>query len=217
MLRKETASRALGIIRALRPLVLITGFGPFLDHAKNPSEVLARRLAAMSGLPVRFEALVLPVVLGEAARVALAAARTRRPIAIVSLGLAAGTPHVRIEHFGRNRTSGRHADNAGRRRSGEIVKGGPAMLRTSIDTRPLRAALREAGIDEKLSRSAGSYVCNDLYYRLLVRRLHVRGAVPALFVHVPTGADQMRGLARALAEGIAATVLAGRGDRVRRA
>jgi pyroglutamyl-peptidase len=200
------------MMRLVRPLVLVTGFGPFLTHAKNPSEVLARKLATVRGLPVRFEALVLPVVLGEAARVALAAARTKRPIAIVSLGLAAQTPHVRIEHFGRNRTSGRHADNAGRRRPGEIVKGGAAMLRTSIDTRPLRAALREAGIDAKISRSAGAYVCNDLYYRLLLR-----DAVPALFVHVPTNAHRLRGIVRALAEGIAAAVLAGRGDTVRRA
>jgi pyroglutamyl-peptidase len=121
--------------------------------------------------------------------------------AIVALGLAPETPHVRIERSARNLCTAPVGDAKNDVRAGSvIVPGAPVKLRAALDPHPIARALSFAGIAHAFSDDAGGYVCNDLYYRLLAAR------VPALFIHVPTHASHE--LARPLATGIALSVRA---------
>ncbi len=184
----------------------MTGFGPFLDHAHNPSDALARALDGRRALGVELRACSpLPVEHGRAAAWALAAARRHGADAIVAFGLAAGTPHVRVERRGRNRATSPHADVAGRVAAGRsVVPGAPSALAATLPDAPLRAALAAAGIASSPSEDAGGYVCNDLFFRLLQARRR------ALFVHVPSHLDVPRAAAP-MALGIARAVIASAG------
>jgi pyroglutamyl-peptidase len=180
--------------------VLVTGFGPFLSHGHNPSEALARALAGVRMGAVEFVAHApLPVAYGRAAAEALAAARSRGAEGIAALGLAARTPHVRVERGGRNLATDPAPDGDGTIRLGlEAIPGGPPLRQTVLPVATVVEHLRAAGIDAIASDDAGGYVCNDLYYRLLGEPL------PVLFVHVPEDADRRPGLGHALAEALAA-------------
>jgi pyroglutamyl-peptidase len=179
--------------------VLVTGFGPFLSHERNPSEALARALDGVEAAGVVFVGHApLPVEYGRAAEEALAAARRAGAEAIAALGLAAGTPHLRVEIVGRNQATAAAPDAAGAVRAGLPAEpGGPAARRTDVAVEDVVAYLQAAGFAAVASDDAGGYVCNDLYYRLL------GAGLPVVFVHVPEDADALPGLGTALAEALA--------------
>lgn len=185
--------------------VLVTGFGPFLTHAVNPSDALARALDGRRALGVTLRACSpLPVEHGRSAAVALEAARRHGVDAIVAFGLAAGAPRIRVERVGRNRGTSPHPDASGRRAKGPVVPGAPAVLGATLPAAPVREALAAAGVATDASEDAGGYVCNDLYYRLLAAGRR------ALFVHVPEDLRIDR-VAGPMALGIARAVVASAG------
>jgi pyroglutamyl-peptidase len=184
--------------------VLVTGFAPFGGHAVNPSTAVALALDGLVRDGVTFVARApLPVRYAEAAAVALDAARALEAEAIIALGLAAGTSHVRIEQRARNRASASEPDAAGRVCAAEEAEpGGPESLATALDTDTVVRALEACGLACAPSDDAGGYVCNDLYYRLLSASARGDGPAHVLFVHIPSNADQLTALPDALATAI---------------
>jgi len=185
--------------------VMVTGFGPFLDNAVNPSDALARAIGGRSSDHVRFVShSPLPVAHAHAARLAITAAQRARVQAVVAFGLAAGTPRIQLETVARNVSTSEHADATGRRRVGRpVLPGAPPTLRSTLDVGPIRSALRASGIPASLSSDAGGYVCNDLFYRLL----HAQPIARMTFIHVPAHV-RVAQVAGPLARGIARAVIA---------
>jgi pyroglutamyl-peptidase len=168
-----------------RPDLLITGFGPFPRVKVNPSGRLAERLArdrrwARLGLQVK----------GETFGVGYASVATRLadiaaapPRALLMFGVAARSREMRIEMRALNRVSRTAEDQAKRlASSGWLEAGAPASRRARAPVRPLLHALGAAGAPARLSRSAGTYVCNAAYWHAL--RLMPK-ATRVLFVHIP--------------------------------
>lgn len=184
--------------------ILVTGFGPFLQHRDNPSAALAGALDGRRAAGISFRAHApLPVVYGEAARRTLAEARAARADAVVAIGLAADRAGLSLEAWARNARRSRKPDASGRVGEGRpVVPGAPARLPASLRLGPVGRALRAAGHAPRRSHDAGGYVCNDLYFRLL------HAGWPALFVHVPAAVDVAK-VARPLAAGLAASLRAG--------
>jgi pyroglutamyl-peptidase len=104
-------------------MILVTGFGPFLDVEENPSGRLARRIdgARIAGHTVHGE--VLPVTYAEAPALTLALAERLRPVLVVGLGVARGREQVMVERIGRRPEVSAAPDVRGRR---------PAPLRQVI-------------------------------------------------------------------------------------
>lgn len=187
-----------------RPLrILVTGFGPFPGAPRNPTQALVGRLARLRRpaladvdvishvFPVSYRSvdLQLPDLLAR-----------HRPHALLMFGLAARTPHLRIETRARNTLTTRWPDRDGRYNThGAIVPGAEAMAFGPQTRRLLRAALA-SGVEAKLSRDAGSYLCNYLCWRALEATTAGSGPRLAAFVHVPPvrlGKATAAGLARA--------------------
>jgi pyroglutamyl-peptidase len=180
--------------------ILATGFGPFLEHERNPSEVIARALDGKRvGGAIFFARAPLEVAYQVAADDVLRAARDHRVDAVLSLGLAAKSGAVRVETAGRNWTHSASADARGSVRQGAILPAKAALLRTPLDPLPILRALTASAIHARLSDDAGGYVCNDLYFRLLA------AGVRAIFVHVPEDVSPMC-IAHPLACGAAVSV-----------
>ncbi len=162
--------------------VLLTGFEDFGGVTENPSwlavQAAARRMKEA-------ECVRLPVVYGEAGRRLLEEIREKRPDFVLACGAAIGRENVTPELMAINYRYARAADNAGNLMLGKpVLEGGETALMTSLPLPVLVEKLREEGLPCSLSVSAGSYVCNDLYYTLLASRNEwgYRG----LFVHVPS-------------------------------
>jgi pyroglutamyl-peptidase len=153
--------------------VLVTGFEPFGEHAVNPSALIAKS----------FDGVVLPVSFARAADALRVAIDERDPDVVVCLGLADGDTAISAERFAHNIEEADVIDNDGARGSGaEIDPAGPLALRSTLPVDAIVAALREEGFPAEISRDAGGYLCNHIFY-VLMQTLDPKRI--GGFVHVP--------------------------------
>lgn len=165
--------------------LLVTGFGPFPGMPANPSQRLARRLGrmrrpALADVPICVR--ILPTTWEAVAHVPALIADLA-PSAILMLGVAGRRKAVCIESRAVNAVA--DAPDACRRHpKGRAVKpGAPAVLRATAGVQRLRARLR--GVPAAVSRDAGRYLCNALYFEVLDALASGKTSVPAVFIHVP--------------------------------
>jgi len=167
--------------------VVVSGFEPFDGAATNPSWETAARLAERGEELVgeRVVAVRLPVTFDGAWPALEGAIREHDPDVVVALGLAGGSARVRLERVAVNVRDARIPDNAGAQPVDvPVVPGGPVGYFSTLPLKASLAAVREAGVPVEVSSTAGTYVCNDVFYALQ----HGWGAAPgrrAGFVHVP--------------------------------
>jgi pyroglutamyl-peptidase len=171
--------------RAPLPTVLLTGFEPFGGETENPAWEAVRVLQGKRIAGHRIEVRCLPVVFG-AANVALRKAlRETKPALVVCVGQAGGRASISLERVAINRDDARLADNAGACPiDAPVVARGPAAYFSTLPIKRLRRVLQRAGIPAEVSNTAGTYVCNHVFYGLMHALVSTRG-VPAGFVHIP--------------------------------
>jgi len=167
-----------------RPTLLLTGFEPFGGEAVNPSWQVAQALDGerIAGLTV--QALQLPCVFGAALGMLDAALSSVRPALVLALGQAGGRDGFTVERVAINVDDGRIADNAGQQPIDvAVVPGGPAAYFATLPIKAMVAALQQAGWPAAVSQTAGTYVCNHVFYGLMhrLRRRRVRAG----FMHLP--------------------------------
>ena len=168
--------------------VLVTGFEPFEQDAVNPSWEVARALHGWHHAGAEVHAVQLPCVFGRTIEALDAALADVRPTLVVGLGLAGGRADWTPERVAINVDDARIPDNAGGRPiDAPVVAGGPAGYFSTLPIKAIVHALRAAGVPASVSQTAGTFVCNHVFYALM----HRLATVPALagarggFVHVP--------------------------------
>ena len=170
------------------PTILITGFGPFPGAPYNPTMKLVRALAKL-----RRPALAETTIVAHLFKTSYAAVdrelpeliARHKPDALLMFGLHGRAKAIRIETRARNTLTTRWPDRDGRYNThGAIVIGEDAMA-FDPHTRRLLRAVQASHVDAKLSRDAGSYLCNYLCWRALEAARAGRGPRLAAFVHVP--------------------------------
>lgn len=173
-------------------MILLTGFEPFGGDAANPSWAAARsaaRLLQSDGLEVR--AVELPCVFGESATVLAEALERFQPELVLCTGQAGGRARISLERVAINCDDARIPDNAGNQPVDEpVVPGGPAAYFTSLPVKAALAALAAEQIPAEVSQSAGTYVCNHVFYALM-HALRLRPGTRGGFVHVPYAETQL--------------------------
>ncbi|MFL4473986.1 pyroglutamyl-peptidase I [Paeniglutamicibacter sp. MACA_103] len=172
-------------------MILLTGFEPFGGADSNPSLAVARQAALLlEGRGIRATAAELPCVFATAPAVLEGLLATWQPRVVISLGVAAGRSALGLEKVAINHLDARIADNAGDQPIDlPVIAGGPAAYFSGL---PLKSALqslrdRSAGhgnVAAEISFSAGTFVCNQVFYALMHHTHRVPG-VSAGFVHVP--------------------------------
>jgi pyroglutamyl-peptidase len=177
-------------VSARAPLtVLLTGFGPFPGAAINPTAALVRRLARNrrpTTTEVRRIAHVFATRYDAVDRELADLLARHKPVAVIMFGLAARRKHVYIETRARNRRSMSFPDAGGDAPARAVIDDGAgAQLRGRAPMRRLLSAARAADLDVRLSRDAGRYVCNYVYWRALAAAEQRGGPRVAVFVHVP--------------------------------
>ena len=174
--------------------ILLSSFGPFGPHRINASAEVARRLGR-EGIPgAELETIELPTVRYESARMLIDAFERFGPDAAVMLGIAPRRGSITPERIAVNIDDYRIADNAGNMPSDEpIVRGGPVGYLSTLPTKAIVAALAAADIPGEVSNSAGTYLCNHVFYSLL-HHIEAAGApCRAGFVHIPQMREALEG------------------------
>ncbi|QMU77895.1 pyroglutamyl-peptidase I [Streptacidiphilus sp. PB12-B1b] len=176
--------------------VLFTGFEPFGGESVNPSWEAAALAAAEPPPGVEAVAVRLPCVFGDALDELRAAVRRTGPELVVCVGQAGGRPNVTLERVAVNVDDAAIPDNAGRRPMDlPVVPGGPAAYFATLPIKACLAAVREAGVPASVSQSAGTFVCNHVFYGLMHLIATDHPGVRGGFVHLPYAPEQV--LARA--------------------
>lgn len=154
-------------------MILITGFGPFLDSDDNPSAHLA---GGCHGLRVRGETLVgrvIEVSYRGGIQETIRFARGIRPRLVLGTGLSRRATDSRLERFAYSGYSQTLTDVDGRVGQPPI---GPERIESTVNVERLSRAL---GVG--LSADPGRYVCNAWLYEVS-RSL---GEIPVGFLHIP--------------------------------
>lgn len=167
-------------------MVLVLGFEPFGGEAVNPSREIARRLDAtvIDGHPL--VGAELPVDFAEAPRKLADLLDRHRPVLVIALGQAGGRGEISFERVAINLIDARIADNAGLQPiDAAVLEGGASAHFSSLPVKAMHERLRALGIPSALSLSAGTFVCNQVFYWLGHLLAGEHAGARGGFIHVP--------------------------------
>jgi pyroglutamyl-peptidase len=176
--------------------VLMTGFAPFGGEPVNPSWQAVSLLGARRD---DIAAVELPCEFAASLPALRRAVEEHRPSLVVCVGQAGGRLDVTPERVAINLIDARIPDNAGARPVDvPVVPDGPAAYFTTLPVKACVAAIRAAGVPASVSHTAGTYVCNQVFYGLM----HLLSTLPGVrggFVHVPYSPEQVAASGKAAA------------------
>ena len=114
--------------------------------------------------------MLLPCVFHRALAVLDAAIELHQPSVVIALGLAASRGDISVERVAINIDDARIPDNAGCRPIDQpVVVGAPCAYWSTLPIKSIVAAMQEAGIAASVSQSAGTFVCNHVFFGLAHR------------------------------------------------
>jgi pyroglutamyl-peptidase len=164
---------------------LVTGFEPFGGDSLNPSFEALPQLPARLG-ELTIETQVLPCRFGVAIATLEEAIGAAKPGIVLSVGLAGGRSELSLERVAINVDDARIADNGGNQPvDRRIVPDGPAAYFASLPIKAAVVAMREAGLPAVVSNTAGTFVCNHVFYGLMHLAATRFPSIRAGFLHVP--------------------------------
>ena len=173
--------------------ILVTGFEPFGGETVNASWEAAQKLEGWCHGDTVAVARLLPCAYDASVKKLISAIETLRPDALLMAGQAARRAVVCVERFAHNLDDATAPDNDGAlRRALRISRAAPEWLETVAPVRTIAKAITGAGIPARVSRDAGGFVCNHLYFGALQYLSDKRSAIPAVFVHLPVTPEQAR-------------------------
>jgi pyroglutamyl-peptidase len=145
-------------------------------------------LRALDGKKIEGRAVVgavLPCVFGASAEELQRWLRVVRPELVVRVGQAGGRSAITPERVAINVGDALIPDTAGMKPVDmPIMRGGPAAYWSTLPIKAIVAGLTSRGIPSAVSPTAGTYVCNHVFY-CLMRTLACRKGIRGGFVHVP--------------------------------
>lgn len=182
----------------LKPRILVTGFAPFGGETVNPSSQIAHALNGQHIADHLVVAGILPTVFDDSLQALGVQLRKHRPVLVVCLGQAGGRQAMSFERVAININDALIPDNAQQQPvDTPVVKGGPVGYFSSLPIKAMTQAAMAAGATAEVSQSAGTFVCNHVFYGLMHRLSSQRALqeVRGGFVHVPYLPEQAANIA----------------------
>lgn len=205
------------------PRVLLTGFDPFGDtgHSSLPLNPSWMAVKALGGKRIGGHLVVaaqLPTVFQASMDELTRLLRLHKPALVICIGQAGGRGAISLERVAINVNDARIPDNhGGQPVDTPVVAGGPAAYFSSLPIKAMLQALQAAGVAAEVSQTAGTFVCNHVFYALMHALATRRGfkRTRGGFIHVPYLPEQgapslpleetVRGLRLAVATALSTT------------
>ena len=178
------SSQSVNLIEEESIIILVVGFGPFLNYTINPSELIAAELdgetinnAEITGLQVQ------PNLSNftESIEIVYQAIEDYNPDYVFSIGLAAKFERIRIEKIGYN-LKNEIKENSSLEK---LIPNGRWLHISPFPAIKIVRELRREGIPSQTSLYAGLSLCNGMLYSVLhyidVNDLDIKSG----FIHVP--------------------------------
>ena len=164
--------------------ILLTGFEPFGNATSNPSGEIVKQISMENVFTAIF-----PVAYTKSAERLLALMVEHNPDVVICLGQAEGRTQITPEKVAINLDDARIADNSGAILIDRpIVNDGPAAYFSTLPVKEIVAAISANGIAAAPSLSAGTFVCNHIFYSL--QHALFNANIKSGFIHVPLMTEQ---------------------------
>lgn len=165
--------------------VLVTAFEPFGGDNVNASFEAVRRLAARIGA-LEITTAVLPTSFSRSLTALENAIVLTQPEIILCVGQAGDRASLCVERVAINVQDARLPDNDGAVPLDlPVVAGGPAAYFSTLPVKAAAAALQAAGLSAEVSNSAGTFVCNHVFYGLMHHAATAGERFRGGLLHVP--------------------------------
>ena len=164
--------------------ILITGFEPFAGETENPSWSAAQLLHGCTLHECEITSVQLPCVFSKSLQALELALKLHQPHIVLALGQADGRSDLSIERVGINVCDARIADNEGAQPVDiPVIDNGPAAYFSTLPIKKMVATFKSNGFPASVSQTAGTFVCNQVFYGLqhILRNQNVLSG----FIHVP--------------------------------
>ncbi|ANS73236.1 pyrrolidone-carboxylate peptidase [Paenibacillus yonginensis] len=172
--------------------VLLSGFEPFGGEKINPSYEAVNKLNGKVIGEVQLIGIQVPTVFGASIAVLTEAIERYRPDVVIAVGQAGGRAQITPERVAINVDDARIPDNRGGQPVDEsVVAGGPAAYWSTLPIKSIVKAMKEAGIPAAVSNSAGTFVCNHLFYGLMHYLQEKSPQTRGGFIHIPYLPEQV--------------------------
>jgi pyroglutamyl-peptidase len=180
----------MAILEAMKK-ILLTAFEPFGGQSINASQQVARALQSERFEGAQLELLELPVERFKALDILFGAMKRSQPDIIIALGEARGRTAITPERVAINLDEYPIPDNAGNQpREDPIFKDGPTAYFSTLPIVAIKTALEQKSIPAAISNSAGTYLCNHLFYGVLHHLEKTGTQAKAGFIHIPLFPEQ---------------------------
>ncbi|HIW21285.1 MAG TPA: pyroglutamyl-peptidase I [Candidatus Dorea intestinavium] len=165
--------------------ILVTGFDPFGGASINPAYEAVKQLPdEIKG--AKIVKIEIPTVFEKDGKVLEEAIKTEKPDVVICVGQAGGRSGITVEKVAINLMEARIADNEGQQPLNKaIAEDGETGYFATIPVKAMVANIKAAGIPSSVSYTAGTYVCNDIMYRLLYLAATKYHGLKGGFIHVP--------------------------------
>jgi pyroglutamyl-peptidase len=169
--------------------VLISGFEPFGGATLNPSKLLITALERDQIPGIEIFPIVLPVEFDRSAEILLDNVAKIQPELVIAFGQAEGRTAITPEKIAINLDDAPIPDNSGDQRKNYIIdKNSSDGYFSTLPIDVMVNAMKHAGYPAEISFSAGTFVCNHIFYELqkTLRDSEIRSG----FVHLPLVTEQ---------------------------
>ena len=170
------------------PRVLVTGFDAFGGELLNPSWLAVKALHGRQFAGHRIVAKQLPTVFDTSLVLLGALLKQHEPALVICVGQAGGRSAISLERVAININDARIADNAGAQPvDTPVVPDQPAAYFSTLPIKAMRQALLAESIAAEVSQTAGTFVCNHVFYGLMHQLAAEHGLKKTKggFIHVP--------------------------------
>lgn len=171
-----------------RPVILVTGFGPFPGVADNATATLVPRLVETAHSRHRnylIVGAVLPTVWDVAPRQLEVLFELHRPSACLHFGVAREAQGFRLERRAANACKVMEDAAGCLPAAPQLSASGPAYRPSTFPADAIMERLTEHGLPAACSEDAGNYLCNAVLYHSLAASAGRSGRCISGFVHIP--------------------------------
>jgi len=165
--------------------ILVTGFDPFGGETVNPAIESVKRLPDKIG-SAEIIKLEIPTVIGKSVALIQTAIGLHHPDVVLSVGQAGGRPDITVERVGINIDDCRISDNEGNQPVDmKVAVDGPAAYFATLPIKAMVENIKSHGIPASISNSAGTFICNHVFYGVAHIVATQYPAMKSGFIHIP--------------------------------
>lgn len=166
--------------------ILLAGFDPFGEEKINPATEAIKNINGEVIENHVISTLEVSTIFDECIHQLEEAINKINPDLVICIGQAGGRPHIDLERIAINVNDARIPDNNGKQPiDTPVIPAAPAAYWSTLPIKAIVESLKDNGIPASISQTAGTFVCNHIFYGLMHELYTKHSSIRGGFIHVP--------------------------------